>query len=314
MERGHGAGLALFTAQSDDEMSEEINIQWYPGHMTKARRMISDQLKLVDAACEIVDARIPMSSRNPDIDELLAHKPRLLILNRTDQADPKGTKQWVSYFKRLGMGVLETDAKKGKGTAEFPTAIRTLLKEKISAYEAKGQVGRTLRIMIVGIPNVGKSSFINRIAGRKAAETSDRPGVTRGRQWITIGSGLELLDTPGILWPKFDSRSVAENLAFTGAVKDAVVDIEALAGNLLLRLKDVSPQRVSERYKIDVSTLTEGHTLLEAAAKKRGFLLSGGVVDTERMSVVVLDEFREGLLGRVTLELPGGDSDGLVGI
>jgi ribosome biogenesis GTPase A len=288
---------------------EELNIQWFPGHMTKARRMISEQVGLVDAVCEIVDARIPVSSRNPDLSELTGNKPRLLILNRTDQADPALTKRWADYFRAKGVAVLETDAKSGKNTAGFQPAVRTLLREKIKAYEAKGQAGRVLRVMIVGIPNVGKSSFINRIAGRRAAEASDKPGVTRGRQWITIGAGLELLDTPGILWPKFDSQTVGENLAFTGAIKDDILDREALAANLMHRLCSAAPEKLAERYKIELSPEKSGPDLLAEAAKKRGFLLPGGVLDTERMAAVLLDEFRGGKLGRITLEEPS-DSAG----
>ena len=285
-------------------MGEEQSIQWFPGHMTKARRMIAEQTKLVDAVCEIVDARIPISSRNPDLDGITGSKPRLIILNRTDQADPGLTKRWTALYKAQGYSVLETDAKSGKGTSDFPAAVRVLLKDKLETYASKGQAGRTLRVMVVGIPNVGKSSFINRIAGRRAAATSDRPGVTRGRQWISIGSGLELLDTPGILWPKFDSRTVGENLAFTGAVKDDILDREALASNLMLRLRDIAPERLTERYKIDLSPDMSGSELLGAAAKKRGFLLPGGRLDAERMAAVLLDEFRGGKLGRITLETP----------
>lgn len=272
--------------------------------MTKARRMIAEQTKLVDAVCEIIDARIPISSRNPDLDDLAGTKPRLIILNRTDQADPALTKRWTSFFKSQGIAVLETDAKSGKGTAGFPAAVRALLRDKIKAYEAKGQTGRVLRAMIVGIPNVGKSSFINRVAGRRAAEASDRPGVTRGRQWITIGAGLELLDTPGILWPKFDSQEVGEHLAFTGAVKDDILDREALAANLLHLLRDIAPERLKERYKMDITADMSGADMLGAAARKRGFLMSGGRLDTERMAAVLLDEFRGGKLGRITLEMP----------
>lgn len=297
-------------------MREEISIQWFPGHMTKARRMIADQIKLVDAVCEIIDARIPVSSRNPDLDAMSGGKPRLLILNRIDQADPRVTKSWAVYFRSKGAAVLEADSKAGKGTADFPSAVRTLLKDKLASFEAKGQPGRVLRVMIVGIPNVGKSSFINRIAGRKAAEAADRPGVTRGKQWIRIDAGLELLDTPGILWPKFDSQTVGENLAFTGAVKDDILDREALASNLMLRLSEISPDNLTDRYKITPSPEQNGYDLLTAAAKKRGFLLPGGEFNTERMAAVLLDEFRGGMLGRVSLEKPPGNEDdhGLVGI
>lgn len=272
--------------------------------MTKARRMITDQVKLVDAVCEIIDARIPISSRNPDLDDLTGGKPRLIILNRTDQSDPAATKRWAAYFKSRGYVILETDAKSGKGTADFSKAVRTLLKDKLAAYAAKGQIGHVVRVMIVGIPNVGKSSFINRIAKRKATEASDKPGVTRGKQWITIDNGLELLDTPGILWPKFDSQTVGENLAFTGAVKDDILDREALASNLMLRLRDINPQKLSERYKFTPNADQNGYELLGEAARKRGFLLQGGTLDIERMASVLLDEFREGRLGRVSLELP----------
>ena len=285
-------------------MHEDINIQWFPGHMTKARRMMSENLKLVDAVCEIIDARIPISSRNPDLDEITENKPRLIILNRVDQADTAATKAWATYFRSQGMAVLETDSKTGSGVKSFPAAVKSLLKKKIQSYEAKGQGGRMIRVMVAGIPNVGKSSFINRLAGRRAAQTSDRPGVTRGRQWIKIIDGLELLDTPGILWPKFDNKTVGENLAFTGAVNDDVVDREALAANLMLRLFELCPDKLAQRYKISPEEGLSGHDILSEAARKRGFLLSGGVFDTERMAIVLLDEFRGGKLGRVTLERP----------
>lgn len=285
-------------------MSEEMNIQWFPGHMTKARRMIAENVKYVDAVCEVIDARIPMSSRNPDLDDMTGTKPRLVIMNRIDQADPNVTKQWSAYFKSKGYAVLETDCKSGKGTKAFASAVRALLKEKLDEYAAKGQSGRQLRIMIVGIPNVGKSTFINKIAKRKAAIASDRPGVTRGKQWINIDSGLELLDTPGILWPKFDSQTVGENLAFTGAVKDDIIDRETLGANLMLRLREYYPKRIEERYKFIPSQDANGFELLEAAAKKRGFLISGGEYDIERMAAVLLDEFRGGKLGRISLEKP----------
>lgn len=285
-------------------MSEKINIQWFPGHMTKARRMIAENIKYVDAVCEIIDARIPLSSRNPDLDELTGNKPRLVIMNKVDQADPAATKRWAAWFKAQGRGVIETDCRSGKGTNAFSGAVRSLLKDKLEAYAAKGQTGRQLRIMIVGIPNVGKSTFINKIAKRKAAETSDRPGVTRGKQWINIDKGLELLDTPGILWPKFDSQTVGENLAFTGAVKDQIMDVETLAANLLVRLREFYPERIKERYKFDPPSDVNGYDLLEMAGRKRGFLISGGECDTERMANILLDEFRAGKLGRITLEMP----------
>ena len=225
-----------------------MNIQWYPGHMTKTRRMIADQIKNVDAVCEILDARIPISSRNPDVDELTAGKPRLVVLNRVDQADPEATKKWAAYFRSKGYAVLESDAKGGMGTAKFAGAIRELLADKLRAYAEKGMVGRVVRVMILGIPNVGKSTFINKIAGRKTAKTEDRPGVTRSKQWVPIDRGLELLDTPGILWPKFEDQSVGLNLAFTGAVKDDVVDKEGLALELIEILQAKYPKALDERY------------------------------------------------------------------
>ena len=283
-------------------MSVESTIQWFPGHMTKARRMIAGDLKLVDAVCEIVDSRIPFSSRNPDLDEIISGKPRLIVLNRVDQADPEASRLWVSFFRAGGTVVLETDSKSGKGVSGLPKALYTLLRVKLDYYASRGQSGRKLRAMVVGIPNVGKSSFINRAAGRKATVTSDKPGVTRGKQWIGIGRGLELLDTPGVLWPRFDNRNVAENLAFTGAIRDEIMDVEALSISLLTRMSELFPERLSERYKLELNQEADGYKLLEQAAINRGFLLSGGSVDTGRMAAVLLDEFRGGKLGRVTLE------------
>ena len=285
-------------------MRETLNIQWFPGHMTKARRMIAENMKNVDAVCEIIDARIPISSRNPILGEIIADKPHLIIMNRIDQADPKITKQWSVEFLKQGCGVLETDCKSGKGIKAFSGAVHTLLQKQLDEFAAKGQVGRRLRVMVVGIPNVGKSTFINKVAGRKAAVTSDRPGVTRGKQWIGIDSGLELLDTPGVLWPKFDSQTVGENLAFTGAVKDEIMDRMTLAANLMLRLREEYPNRIEERYKFVPDKEVNGYDLLASAAKKRGFLISGGELDLERMSAVLLDEFRGGKLGRISLEKP----------
>jgi len=283
-------------------MREEMNIQWFPGHMTKARRMIADNLKLIDAVCEIIDARIPYSSRNPDLDDITAGKPRLIILNRIDQADPDASKKWASSFRSSGAAVLETDCKSGKGVGGFSSAVRLLLAEKIARFQSKGQSGRVLRVMVLGIPNVGKSSFINRVAKRKAANTSDRPGVTRGKQWIKVDNGIELLDTPGVLWPKFEDQNVAENLAFTGAIRDEIIDLESLGANLMLRMREFYPDSIAQRYKVDVSDNLSGFELLSQAAKNRGFLISGGEYDLNRMAAVLLDEFRGGKLGRVTLE------------
>ena len=283
---------------------EEMNIQWFPGHMTKAQRMIEETLKPVDAVCEILDARIPRSSRNPDIDRLTGDKPRLVILNRVDLADPQCTARWRKAFEEKGLAILETDAKSGKGVNGFAPAIRRLLADKLAEYEAKGQIGRPLRVMILGIPNVGKSTFINKVAGRKAAIAGDKPGVTRGKQWISIDAGLDLLDTPGILWPKFDSQEVGEMLAITNAIKADVLDKETLSANFMLRLRQMYPQALRDRYKIEPEPQANGYELLEAAAKKRGFLVSRGEYDLERMANTLLGEYHEGMLGRLTLELP----------
>ena len=283
---------------------EKLNIQWFPGHMTKAQRMIEEHMKQVDAVCEILDARIPMASRNPDIDRLAGDKPRIVVLNRTDLADPKATARWHAAFQRQGMTVLETDSRSGKGVNGFAGAVRTALRDKIEAYAAKGQVGRPVRVMVLGIPNVGKSTFINKVARRKAAAAGDRPGVTRGKQWITVDQGLELLDTPGILWPRFDSQEVGECLAFTGAIRDQIIDRETLSANLMVKLSLLYPQCIAERYKFTPDPDATGLELLEEAAKKRGFIVSKGEYDLERMSVILLDEFRDGKLGRISLEKP----------
>ena len=283
---------------------EKMNIQWFPGHMTKAQRMIEENLAMVDAVCEILDARIPYSSRNPDIDRLAGDKPRLVILNRADLADPQMTARWRKYFESRGLAILETDAKSGKGVGTFAPAVRRLLKDKLAAYEAKGQVGSPLRVMILGIPNVGKSTFINKVAGRKAAIAGDKPGVTRGKQWINIDQGLDLLDTPGILWPKFDSQEVGEMLAITNAIKADVLDKETLGANFMLRLRELYPKAIEERYKFVPDPDMNGFELLEQAAKKRGFLVSRGEYDIERMANTLLGEYHDGKLGRLTLEDP----------
>lgn len=281
-----------------------MNIQWYPGHMTKTRRMMEKDLKLVDVVAEIIDARIPISSRNPDIDDIVMDKPRIVVLNRSDQAEKEGNALWTEHFRKQGFTVMESDAKSGKGVNQFSNAVQQALKEKIAQWQAKGQVGKLVRVMIVGVPNVGKSTFINKISKRKATKTQDRPGVTRGKQWVSVSQGLELLDTPGILWPKFEDEQIGMHLAFTGAVRDVVVDIEMLAFTLIEKLRDTNPKALAERYKIEVSSDMDGWELLETAGRKRGFLISGGEIDLERMSNILLDEFRAGKLGRVTLELP----------
>ena len=278
------------------------NLSWFPGHMTKTRRMITAEIKNMDAVCEILDARIPLSSRNPDVDELTAGKPRLVVLNRVDQADPGETRRWAAYFRGKGYAVLEANAKGGAGTAQFAAAVRELLRDKLAAWADRGQVGRTVRIMVLGIPNVGKSTFINKVAHRKTARAEDRPGVTRSKQWVPGGSTLELLDTPGILWPRFDDPEVGKRLAFTGAIKDDVVDMEELACCLMDYLSQRYAPVLAERYKIEVEPEDSGYDLLEKAGRKRGFLMRGAQVDTQRMARVLLDEFRGGKLGRFTLE------------
>jgi ribosome biogenesis GTPase A len=280
--------------------------------MTKTRRQMEQDIRLVDAVCEIVDARIPMSSRNPDIDTICGSKPRMIIMNRIDMADPNMTRRWAAYFRNQGFVVLETDCKNRKGTNQFAPAVRELLKDKLQKYAQQGQVGRTLRVMVVGIPNVGKSTFINQVAGRKSAKAENRPGVTRGKQWITVERGLEMLDTPGILWPKFEDPMVGIKLAYTGAVKDNVVDVETLGMHLMELLGRNYPEVLETRYKIQVPEEIRGYELLETAGKKRGMLISGGEVDTGRMSRVLLEEYRSGKLGKFTLETPdemGGAQD-----
>ena len=274
-------------------------INWYPGHMKKATRMMEDSLRLVDAVVELRDARIPNSSRNPDVERIVGSKPRLIVLNRADQADAATTALWKKALTGEGALALEMDCKSGRGVNAFPAAARSLLKEKIERAEAKGQVGKALRFMVLGVPNVGKSSFINRLAGRKAAV-----GFARGKQWITLNGGILLLDTPGILWPKFESPEVGYSLAWTGAINDNILDVELVACRLLERLRELYPGAIEARYKFTPDPEAPGYELLEAAARKRGFLISGGEVNTERMAHILLDEFREGKLGRMTLERP----------
>ena len=285
--------------------AQKMNIQWYPGHMTKTRRQIEADLNQVDAVCEIVDARIPISSRNPDIDSICGAKPRIIMLNRMDLADPAATKVWISYFREKGMAAVATDCKSRRGISDFQPAVRSVLKEKIERNAAKG-MNRPVRVMVVGIPNVGKSTLINQISGRKGAKAENRPGVTRGKQWVTVDSGLLLLDTPGILWPKFEDPDVGMMLAYTGAVKENVIDTEELACRLAELLCRYYPQTVRDRYGIDMPGYTPGYILIEEMGRKRGYLLARGEINTERMSKVLLDEYRTGKLGHFTLEMPGG--------
>ena len=282
---------------------DQMNIQWYPGHMTKTRRQIETDLKQVDAVCEIVDARIPVSSRNPDIDSICAGKPRILVLNRMDLADPAATQKWAAYFIEKGIAVIATDCKTRKGIADFTPAARKACAQKLERDAARG-MSRPIRVMVVGIPNVGKSTLINQISGRKGAKAENRPGVTRGKQWVTVDRSLQLLDTPGILWPRFEDPEVGLKLAYTGAVKEGIIDLEELACALMELLHRYYPDALSERYKVQAEPGTPGYQLLEIAGKNRGFLLSGGKIHTERMAKVLVDEFRSGKLGRFTLEMP----------
>ena len=284
-------------------MADNMNIQWYPGHMTKTRRQMEADLKLVDAVCEIVDARIPVASRNPDIDSICGSKPRIVILNRMDLADPAATKAWVNYFRGKGIAAVPTDCKSRKGISDFTPAVRSVLAEKIQRNAAKG-MNKPLRVMVVGIPNVGKSTLINQISGRKGAKAENRPGVTRGKQWVTVDAGLLLLDTPGILWPKFDDPDVGMMLAYTGAVKEDILDIEELAVFFMQLMWKRYPEAIKARYGIDMPEDATGYELLEAAGKKRGFLLARGEINTERMAKVLLDEYRSGKLGRINFEMP----------
>ena len=289
-------------------MSEAQTIQWFPGHMTKTRRKIQASLKLVDAVAEIIDARIPVSSRNPELHKIIENKPRIILMNKCDMADPSQTARWVSYYQKEGVLAIPVDCKSGRGLNQFIPKVRELLKDRIIQWEQKGMVNRTIRVMIVGIPNVGKSSFINRMAKQNRAKVEDRPGVTRGNQWFTIGKAFDLLDTPGVLWAKFDDPNVGEKLAFTGAVKDQIVDTEQLASRLLEVLRDEYSAMLAARYKLEKYDLRplQGYELLELIGRKRGMLASGGEIDTERASIMVLDEFRSAKLGKITLEQVNG--------
>lgn len=285
-------------------MAQVQNIQWFPGHMTKTKRKIQASLKLVDIVAEIIDARIPVSSHNPDLDKLIQGKPRIVLMNKCDMADRAQTDRWVEYYRKKNIVAIPVDCKTGKGLNRFIPTVRDVLSDKIEKWEAKGMRNRSIHIMVVGIPNVGKSSFINKMAKKDSARVEDRPGVTRGNQWFSIGQGMELLDTPGVLWPKFDDPEVGEKLAFTGAVKDQVMDTELLAFRLLEVMCRFPTQQFIERFKLQNVDLesVEAYDLLEFIARKRGMLMSGGRVDTERASVMILDEYRSAKLGKITLE------------
>lgn len=287
-------------------MSEMQNIQWFPGHMTKTKRQIQASLKLVDAVAEIIDARIPVSSRNPDLDSIIQNKPRVVLMNKCDMADPSSTQKWINYFKNNGIVAIPIDCKTGRGINKFVSSVNEVLKEKIEKQKAKGLLNPTVRVMIVGIPNVGKSTFINRISKNRKAKAEDKPGVTRGNQWFTINKGFEVLDTPGVLWPKFEDKIVGERLAFTGAVKDQIMDTELLAMRLLDFLKVEKNPIFVERFKLQNEPIEniESYELLELIGRKRGMLISGGEIDTERAAIMLLDEYRSAKLGKYTFELP----------
>lgn len=289
-------------------MSEMQTIQWFPGHMTKTKRQIQSSLKLVDAVAEIIDARIPVSSRNPDLAKLVQNKPRVILLNKCDMANQTATKMWIDYFKQQNLVAIPVDCKSGRGLDKFAPAVNTVMSHKIARLKEKGMVNPTIRIMIVGIPNVGKSSFINKMVKKNRAKVEDRPGVTRGNQWYTIAKNLEMLDTPGVLWPKFDDKTVGEHLAFTGAVKDQILDIELLAVRLLDFIKELKPADFITRFKLENEDIEniDSYELLKMIGKKRGMLVSGGEIDTERAAIMLLDEFRSAKLGRITVEMPQG--------
>ncbi len=280
------------------------NVQWFPGHMAKTRRLIKESLSLVDGVVELVDARIPYSSRNPELDSIIKNKPRIILLNKCDVADSTATSMWIKHFTSKGYYAIAVDCRTGKGLNKFDSVVKEALKKVIEKNNAKGMPGKALRLMVVGIPNTGKSSFINRMGKNSKAKVADKAGVTKQNQWFNVGNGIELLDTPGVLWPKFDDQEVGDKLAFTGAVKDEVTDKETLVCRLLESLSKTRPEAILDRYKLDDIDGLQGWEILEKIGKKRGFLIKGGEIDYERASVIVTDEFRAGKLGRITLELP----------
>lgn len=283
---------------------QKQTVQWFPGHMAKTRRLIKESLPFVDLVTEIVDARIPLSSSNPELAEMIGNKPRIVLLNKCDVADEKATAKWVEYYKSKGIYALPVDCRSGKGLNAYLPMVRNILKDRIRRNEEKGMVGKPLRVMVVGIPNTGKSSFINKMAGRNRAKVADKPGVTRSNSWFAVGNGVELLDTPGVLWPKFEDKSVGDKLAFIGSVKDEILDSEVLAVRLINVLKNGYSDRISERFKIFGFEDKEDYEILEMIGRKRGMLISGGEIDCERAAIMLLDEYRGGKLGRLTLEFP----------
>lgn len=290
----------------EEYLMETPQIQWFPGHMAKTRRLMKENLGMVDIVIELRDSRIPKSSRNPEIETIVGDKPRMVVFNKVDLADPVVTKEWMDYYQSHGVNTLTIDCKSGTGLKQFVPAVREVLKDEIARRQAKGMSGKNIRMMIVGVPNVGKSSLINRLSGSKRAKVEDRPGVTRGKQWVRLENGVELLDMPGVLWPKFEDKSVGERLAYTGAVKDTVYDIEWVAMRFLVFLRDKYPKYLEQRYKVTLeeSADLQPFDLLVPVGRRRGMLVSGGQVNTERAAITVMDEFRSGKIGRITLERP----------
>ena len=280
------------------------NVQWFPGHMAKTRRQIKESLKLVDGVVEIVDARIPVSSKNPELEDIIGNKPRIILLNKADVADPNATSLWLKYYEKKVYCSIAVDCRSGKGLNKFDDAVKKSLAPVISRNESKGMAGKPLRLMVVGIPNTGKSSFINRMSKSSKAKVADKAGVTRQNQWFNAGNGIELLDTPGVLWPKFDDPEVGDKLAFIGSVKDEVTDKETLVCRLLESLAVTRPSAIEERYKLESVKGLQGWEIMEMIGRKRGFLIKGGEIDYDRTAAIVSDEFRGGKLGRITLELP----------
>lgn len=295
-------------------MENKTNINWYPGHMAKTKRQILDDLKLVDVVIELLDARIPKSSQNPDIAELINNKKRIIVLNKSDLADSNETQKWIKYFQKQNIPAIEVESNQGKGTNQVSAMIEKLMKEELEIQNSKGRIRKTIRVMIVGIPNVGKSSFINRISKKTTMIVGNKPGVTRQKQWIRIGNQIELLDTPGVLWPKFESEKVGLNLAYTGSIKDEVIDKTEVAYYLVQYLDKNYPQKLYEKYKIsneEIENIQDEPQyyleLMELIGRKRGALISGGNIDEEKVANIVLDDFRSGKIGKITLERVEGE-------
>ena len=282
---------------------DNLHINWYPGHMKKTKEMVQNNLKLVDVVIELLDARIPLSSKNPEIDKLAHNKPRVVVLNKSDLSDRAKLNKWISYYQSKGIKAIPVDTLKGSGVNKIVEECKNVTKEKMDALKEKGRKERAIRVMIVGVPNVGKSSLINKLTGRKSTQTGDRPGVTKGKQWVRLKGNLELLDTPGILWPKFEDRKIALNLAFTRAIKDEILDIDTLGLKFIEKMSDIEPEKLKARYKLD-SLGEEPLETMEMIGRKRGFILGRNELDYTRIAKTVLNEFREGKLGQITLEVP----------